>query len=54
MGEHVALVDFVKALDNKKHLDSGEYIIVSVDDKICYHTSECNYIEAGAEKILKF
>jgi len=34
IGEHVALVDLVRALDAQKLLDSGDYIIISIDDKI--------------------
>ena len=47
MGEHLALVDLVRALDNRKLLDAGEYIIISVDDKICDPKVKCNYIETG-------
>merc|ERR1711911_19992 len=32
IGEHVALVDFVKALHELGALANGEYIIISIDD----------------------
>ncbi|XP_046734564.1 guanylate cyclase 32E-like [Diprion similis] len=34
VGEHIALVDFVKCLQKRRLLYTGDYIIVSVDDKI--------------------
>jgi len=32
IGEHIALVDFVKALHELGALDNGEYVIISIDD----------------------
>lgn len=34
IGEHIALVDFVKCLQMRHLLDKGEYIVISVDDEI--------------------
>ncbi|KAL1498196.1 hypothetical protein ABEB36_009033 [Hypothenemus hampei] len=34
LGEHIALVDFMKCLQARKLLDSGKYVIISVDDEI--------------------
>jgi len=34
IGEHVALVDFVKALDSLRVLENGEYVVISIDDFI--------------------
>ncbi|XP_071444038.1 guanylate cyclase 32E [Hetaerina americana] len=34
IGEHIALVDFVKCLHRRRLLDKGEYVIISVDDEI--------------------
>ncbi|KAI5716079.1 hypothetical protein M8J76_000649 [Diaphorina citri] len=34
VGEHIALVDFVLCLQKRTLLDSGDYIIISVDDEI--------------------
>lgn len=34
LGEHIALVDFVKALHSLGLLDYGEYVIISIDDFI--------------------
>jgi len=47
MGEHLALVDLIRALDNRRLLDNGEYIVISVDDKMCDPKVQCNYIETG-------
>ncbi|XP_044758334.1 guanylate cyclase 32E-like isoform X2 [Coccinella septempunctata] len=34
VGEHIALIDFVKCLQRRKLLDSGDYVVISVDDEI--------------------
>ncbi|GLV44985.1 Guanylyl cyclase at 32E [Carabus blaptoides fortunei] len=34
VGEHIALVDFVKCLQRRKLLDTGDYVVISVDDEI--------------------
>ncbi|KAK9736393.1 Protein tyrosine and serine/threonine kinase [Popillia japonica] len=34
VGEHIALIDFVKCLQKRKLLDSGDYVVISVDDEI--------------------
>lgn len=34
MGEHIALIDFIRCLQRRKLLDSGDYIVISVDDEI--------------------
>ncbi|CAL8123550.1 unnamed protein product [Orchesella dallaii] len=34
IGEHVALVHLIQALANKRAFDNGEYIIISIDDKL--------------------
>ena len=34
IGEHIALVDFVKALHGLKVLGNGDYMIISIDDFI--------------------
>lgn len=34
IGEHIALVDFVKCLKMNRLLEKGEYIVISVDDEI--------------------
>jgi guanylate cyclase len=47
IGEHLALVDLVRALDNRKLLENGDYIIISVDDKICDPKVQCNYVNTG-------
>ncbi|XP_074039726.1 guanylyl cyclase at 32E [Leptinotarsa decemlineata] len=34
VGEHIALIDFIKCLQRRKLLDSGDYVVISVDDEI--------------------
>lgn len=34
IGEHVALAYLIRALANKGAFDNGEYIIISIDDKL--------------------
>ena len=34
IGEFFALIDFVRVLQNKKLLETGEYAVISVDDEI--------------------
>ncbi|XP_037958924.1 guanylate cyclase 32E [Teleopsis dalmanni] len=34
VGEHFAMVDFVRCMQNRKLLQDGDYIIISVDDEI--------------------
>ncbi|XP_057666697.1 guanylate cyclase 32E [Diorhabda carinulata] len=34
VGEHIALIDFVKCLQKRKLLESGDYVVISVDDEI--------------------
>ncbi|CAG9824690.1 unnamed protein product, partial [Phaedon cochleariae] len=34
VGEHIALIDFIKCLQRRKLLESGDYVVISVDDEI--------------------
>lgn len=34
VGEHIALVDFVKCLQRRGLLETGDYVVISVDDEI--------------------
>ncbi|KAJ8923190.1 hypothetical protein NQ315_001744 [Exocentrus adspersus] len=34
VGEHIALIDFIKCLQKRKLLDTGDYVVISVDDEI--------------------
>ncbi|XP_045477844.1 guanylate cyclase 32E-like isoform X2 [Harmonia axyridis] len=34
VGEHIALIDFVKCLQRRGLLDGGQYVVISVDDEI--------------------
>ena len=45
IGEHLGLIDLVRALDGKKLLDSGDYIIISVDDQIWDTKNSVNLFE---------
>ena len=52
IGEHVALVDLVRALDAQKLLDSGDYIIISIDDKILKTGKTDSFFELRKLKII--
>ncbi|XP_017785068.1 PREDICTED: guanylate cyclase 32E [Nicrophorus vespilloides] len=45
VGEHIALVDFVKCLQRRKLLDSGDYVVISVDDEIYDPNRRINIIQ---------
>lgn len=45
IGEHIAMVDFVRCLQNRKLLESGEYIVISVDDEIYNANRRVNIME---------
>ncbi|KAB0794058.1 hypothetical protein PPYR_13678 [Photinus pyralis] len=34
VGEHIALIDFIRCLQRRKLLDKGDYVVISVDDEI--------------------
>lgn len=34
VGEHIALIDFIKCLQRRNLLYSGDYVVISVDDEI--------------------
>nr|CAH7759578.1 unnamed protein product [Callosobruchus chinensis] len=34
VGEHIALIDFIKCLQRRRLLETGDYIVISVDDEI--------------------
>ncbi|KAK9883749.1 hypothetical protein WA026_001938 [Henosepilachna vigintioctopunctata] len=44
VGEHIALIDFVKCLQRRRLLDSGEYVVISVDDEIYDPNKRINII----------
>lgn len=46
LGEHIALVDFVKVLQKRGLLTNGEYAVVAVDDEI-YDPSTAAITHAG-------
>ncbi|XP_046802914.1 guanylate cyclase 32E [Lucilia cuprina] len=45
IGEHIAMVDFVRCMQNRKLLQDGDYIIVSVDDEIYDSKRRVNIME---------
>lgn len=45
IGEHIAMVDFVRCLQNRKLLENGEYIVISVDDEIYNANRRVNIME---------
>jgi guanylate cyclase len=47
VGEHVALVDFVKVLHRRGLLDRGEYVVISVDDEIYDPESKHKIVQRG-------
>lgn len=47
LGEHIALVDFIKCLQARKLLDTGNYVIISVDDEIYDPTRKAKIIRRG-------
>lgn len=48
VGEHVALVDFVKVLHRRGLLERGEYVVISVDDEIYDPESKHKILQRGA------
>nr|CAI5866283.1 unnamed protein product [Callosobruchus analis] len=34
VGEHIALIDFIKCLQRRRLLETGDYVVISVDDEI--------------------
>nr|XP_022903993.1 uncharacterized protein LOC111416258 [Onthophagus taurus] len=47
VGEHIALIDFVKCLQKRKLLETGDYVVVSVDDEIYDPNRRINIIKRG-------
>lgn len=47
MGEHIATVDFVRCLQNKNLLQTGEYVVVSVDDEIYDPLQRVKFMDRG-------
>lgn len=46
LGEHIALADFVKVLQRRGLLQTGDYAVVAVDDEI-YDPSAAAIVHAG-------
>lgn len=47
LGEHIALLDFIKCMQNRKLLDTGNYVIISVDDEIYDPSRRGDIISTG-------
>lgn len=47
VGEHIAMVDFVRCLQNRKLLETGNYMVISVDDEIYDPKRRSNIMERG-------
>lgn len=47
MGEHIATVDFVRCLQNKNLLQTGEYVVISVDDEIYDLQQRVKFMDRG-------
>lgn len=47
VGEHIAMVDFVRCLQNRKLLETGNYMVISVDDEIYDAKRRSNIMERG-------
>uniref|UniRef100_A0A1B0FQA5 Guanylate cyclase n=1 Tax=Glossina morsitans morsitans TaxID=37546 RepID=A0A1B0FQA5_GLOMM len=45
IGEHIAMVDFVRCMQNRQLLQNGDYIIISVDDEIYDSKRRVNIME---------
>lgn len=47
VGEHIAMVDFVRCLQNRRLLETGDYMVISVDDEIYDPTRRSNIVQRG-------
>lgn len=45
IGEHIGMVDFVRCLQNRNLLNSGDYMVISVDDEIYDPTERFNIMQ---------
>lgn len=52
VGEHIALVDFIKCLQKRSLLESGDYIVISVDDEIYDPNRRIKIIRRGKQTAL--
>ncbi|CAD7079001.1 unnamed protein product [Hermetia illucens] len=53
VGEHIAMVDFVRCLQNRRLLETGDYIVISVDDEIYDPTRRLNIMERVSSTAIK-
>lgn len=47
VGEHIATVDFIRCLQNKNLLQTGEYVVISVDDEIYDPQQRVKFMDRG-------
>lgn len=48
------MVDFVRCLQNRKLLETGKYMVISVDDEIYDAKRRSNIMERGMENLYFF
>lgn len=49
VGEHIALVDFVRCLQQRRLLERGEYVVISVDDEIYDPEHKRSIVQRGTD-----
>lgn len=47
IGEHIAMIDFIKCLQKRNLLSSGEYMVISVDDEIYNPKKHTSIVKRG-------
>lgn len=47
IGEHIAMIDFIKCLQNRNLLRGGEYMVISVDDEIYNPKKHSSIVKRG-------
>lgn len=52
IGEHIAMIDFLRCLQSLKLLQTGQYMVISVDDEIYDPSKQSDIIGRGNKKIL--
>jgi hypothetical protein len=52
VGEHFVMVDFVRCLQNRDLLKTGNYMVISVDDEIYDASKRTNMMERGKHSCL--
>lgn len=50
IGEHIAMIDFLRCLQSLKLLQTGQYMVISVDDEIYDPSKQSDIIGRGNKK----